>query len=119
MFLQNLKCGIEGGKPLRLTLTGMCIAVPPVKEVVHFSTHVRHKETRNLMVANRTNQHWYLRPIIDGEFWSGPEAFSVEPQQTKGYELMYKPLTMTTEGRKHTVSALSFHASFSTFNTCL
>ena len=81
----------------------MCATVPPVKDVLHFTAHVRQKETRNLMVANRTNMHWDLRPVIDGEFWTGAETFQVEPQQTKGYELVYKPLVMTTEGRKHAV----------------
>ena len=100
---ENLECFIEGWDPLLLTLTGMCVAVPPVKEVVHFSAHVRQKETRNLMVPNRTNQHWHLRPIIEGEFWTGPEVLIVEPQQTKPYELHYKPLTMTFEGRKRQV----------------
>ena len=82
----------------------MCIGVPPVKEVQHFTTHVRQRENRNLMVMNRTNQHWHLRPIIDGEYFSGPDTFEVDPQQTRPYELTYKPLTMTSEGKKHTVS---------------
>ena len=29
----NLKCAIEGGKPLKITLTGMCIGTPALKEV--------------------------------------------------------------------------------------
>ncbi|CAH1779299.1 unnamed protein product [Owenia fusiformis] len=98
---ENLKCKIEGGKALKLTLTGMCTSIPPVKEIQHFSTHVRMKETRNLMVMNRTNMHWHLRPIVDGEFYTGPDTFDVDPQQSKPYELTYKPLVMTTEGKKH------------------
>ena len=30
----QLRCDIEGGKPLQLTLTGMCIGTPPLKEVI-------------------------------------------------------------------------------------
>ncbi|XP_074644164.1 hydrocephalus-inducing protein homolog [Tubulanus polymorphus] len=97
----NLKCNIEGGKPLKLTLTGMCISVSPVKEIQHFTTHVRNRETKNLMIMNRTNQCWNLRPVIDGEFYSGPETFTVDPQQTKSYELVYYPMVMTAEGKKH------------------
>ena len=74
-------------------------------QVLHFSTHVRTRETRNLVLHNRTNQLWMLRPIIDGEYWSGPDTITVEPQQTKNYELTYRPLTMSQEGKKHTVNA--------------
>ena len=58
------------------------------------------------MVTNKTNMLWNLRPVIDGEYWTGPETFTVEPQQIKGYELKYKPLTMTSEGKKHTVRSV-------------
>ncbi|XP_013405663.1 hydrocephalus-inducing protein [Lingula anatina] len=98
---ERLKCDIEGDKPLRLTLTGMCIGVPPVKEQQHINTHVRQKETKNIMIMNRTNMHWVLKPVIEGEYFSGPEIFEVEPQQTKPFELCYRPLTLTPEGKKH------------------
>ena len=94
---------IEGASPLRLTLTGMCSGVPAFKEVQHFSSHVRNKETKLLNVINRTNQLWQLKPIIDGECWSGADWFVVEPQGNKNYELTYYPLTMTLENRKHQV----------------
>ncbi|ELT89592.1 hypothetical protein CAPTEDRAFT_222082 [Capitella teleta] len=100
----NLKCNIEGSKALRLTLTGMCVSVPTSKEVVSFSTHVRHKDIKNIQIMNKTNQMWHLRPIIDGEFWTGADTFDVEPQTTKPYELTYHPLTMTSEGKKHSGS---------------
>ena len=99
-----MKCHLEGASPLRLTLTGMCTGVPAFKEVQHFSSHVRNKEAKNLMVINRTNQLWQLKPIIDGEYWTGPDWFVVEPQQSKPYELTYFPLTMTHENRKHQVN---------------
>ena len=54
----------------------------------------------------RTNQLWKLRPVIDGEFWSGAETVTVEPQQNKAYELTYHPLVMTVDGKKHTVSEI-------------
>lgn len=97
----GLRCFIEGASPLKLTLSGMCTGVPAFKEVQHFTTHVRNKEVKNLMVINRTNQLWQLKPVIDGEYWSGADWFVVEPQQSKPYELTYYPLTMTAEGKKH------------------
>lgn len=66
-------------------------------------TFVRGKETKMISIINKTNQLWELSPVIEGEFWSGPIKFIVEPQQTKQYELTYRPLTMTTESKKHMV----------------
>lgn len=105
---QKLRCILEGGphKPVTLTLTGMCIGNPPVREGQHFSSNVRVKDTKNLTIANRSNQSWHLKPIIEGEQWSGPVSFVVEPQQTKQYEITYYPLTMTSEGKKHQVYLL-------------
>ena len=78
-------------------------------QVLHFATHVRTRDTRNLVIHNRTNQLWMLRPVIDGEYWTGPDTITVEPQQSKNYELTYRPLTMTQEGKKHTVSSQGYH----------
>lgn len=64
--------------------------------------------TRTLSITNKTNALWTLKPIIDAEYWSGPLTFTVEPQtMNKGYPISYHPLTMTQEGKKHTVSDCS------------
>ena len=42
--------------------------------------------------------------MIDGEYWTGPERIVVDPQSNKSYEIAYKPLTMTAEGKKHSGS---------------
>ncbi|XP_052816168.1 hydrocephalus-inducing protein homolog isoform X2 [Mya arenaria] len=99
----KLRCSLEGGphKPVTLTLTGTCIGNPQTREGQHFSTNVRVKDTKNLTIPNRSNQTWHLKPIIEGDQWSGPVSFIVEPQQTRQYEITYLPLTMTTEGKKH------------------
>ncbi|XP_022080460.1 hydrocephalus-inducing protein homolog isoform X2 [Acanthaster planci] len=98
----KLRCHIEGGRPLRLVLTGMCVGSQPQKEVLHFNTHVRVKDTRSLTLHNRTNQRWELRPVIEGEHWTGGDSIVLEPQQSKPYEMTYRPLIMTAEGKKHT-----------------
>ncbi len=54
-------------------------------------------------MPNKTNGVWKLRPVIDGEHWSGAETLTVEPQQVRGYELIYTPTSMTTT-EKHMVS---------------
>ncbi|XP_077166200.1 hydrocephalus-inducing protein homolog isoform X2 [Paroedura picta] len=98
---ENLQCHIQGSEPLKLTLSGCCVGVPPVKEVVNFQCQVRAKSTQTIMLSNRTNQPWTLRPIIEGEQWKGPEFIRVEAhQQNKPYEITYRPLTMNVEGKK-------------------
>nr|XP_056718300.1 hydrocephalus-inducing protein homolog [Euleptes europaea] len=98
---ENLQCQIQGIEPLKLTLSGCCVGVPPVKEVVNFQCQVRAKNTQTIMLSNRSNQPWTLRPIIEGEQWKGPEFIRVEAhQQNKPYEITYRPLSMNVEGKK-------------------
>ncbi|KAK6983379.1 hydrocephalus-inducing protein, partial [Biomphalaria glabrata] len=102
----KVKCFLDGGphKAVTLTLTGSCTGIPPVKEVQSFQCVVRQTDTRQIMIPNKSNQVWNLKPVIDGEYWTGPVSFIVDPQQTKSYELTYRPLTMTSENKKHTGS---------------
>ncbi|XP_044289866.1 hydrocephalus-inducing protein homolog [Varanus komodoensis] len=98
---ENLQCQIQGREPLKLTLSGCCVGVPPVKEVVSFTCQVRTKQTQTIMLSNRTNQPWTLRPVIEGEQWKGPEFLRVEShQQNKPYEITYQPLAMNAESKK-------------------
>ena len=46
---------------------------------------------------------WHLSPKIDGAYWSGADVITVGPLQSKNYELTYRPLVMTNEGRRHQV----------------
>ncbi|CAI9715748.1 Hypothetical predicted protein [Octopus vulgaris] len=106
---KNIPCYVNEGEypPLLLTLTGTCTGTPTVRDICNFQTHVRHKETKNLIISNKTNQLWELRPIIDGIYWQGPLKFVVEPQASKAYEITYKPMRMTgADGKKHTGSIL-------------
>uniref|UniRef100_A0A8C9JFG5 HYDIN axonemal central pair apparatus protein n=1 Tax=Panthera tigris altaica TaxID=74533 RepID=A0A8C9JFG5_PANTA len=99
---KNLLCFIHGGNPLNLTLSGVCVGPPSVREVVNFTCQVRSKHTQTIMLSNRTNQTWNLHPIFEGEHWEGPEFITLEPhQQNKPYEITYRPRTMNLENRKH------------------
>ncbi|ELK36190.1 Hydrocephalus-inducing protein like protein [Myotis davidii] len=99
---KNLLCFIQGGPPLSLTLSGVCVGLPAVKETVNFTCQVRSKHTQTIQLSNRTNQTWNLHPIFEGEYWEGPEFITLEPhQQNKPYEITYKPRTMNVENRKH------------------
>ena len=104
--LQVARCHVEGlSRPLRLTLTGTCVAIPASRDVYHVTTSVRQRETKALLVPNNTTSITYnLRPVIDGtEHFSGPETLVVPPSSSRNYELAYQPLTMTTDGKKHMV----------------
>jgi len=97
---------VEGlSRPLRLTLSGTCVGVPATRDVYHVTTSVRQRETKSLPVPNQSASATYnLRPVIDGtEHFSGPETLVIPPASTRNYELIYQPLTMTADGKKHTV----------------
>ena len=87
--------------------TPLCTSTPLLllllPQVIHFFTSVRGKEMRQLTISNKTNSTWLLKPIIDGEYWSGPESISIPPNQNHHYELTYQPLVMTPEPTKHQV----------------
>ncbi|XP_075242911.1 hydrocephalus-inducing protein-like isoform X4 [Convolutriloba macropyga] len=98
----NLMCYIEHYKPLKLSLTGMCVGTAPIRETLSFTAAVRSADKKTISLANRSYANWNLKPVIDGEQWHGSETFNVEAGHTKNYELVYKPLSMTIlDGKKH------------------
>ncbi|KAL2094104.1 hypothetical protein ACEWY4_011416 [Coilia grayii] len=99
---EGLTCSIEGSCPLSLTLTGSCITPPNAKETLHFTCQVRSQHTQPILLSNRSNQCWTLRPVIESQHWTGAAIFIIEPFQTnKVYEVTYRPMVMTTDGKKH------------------
>ncbi|XP_078257666.1 hydrocephalus-inducing protein homolog [Rhinoraja longicauda] len=100
--VQSLNCFIEGAKSLQISLTGSCIPATSMKEVISFTCQVRTKQNHAIQLTNRTNQIWNLWPIIEGEYWTGPKNIIVHPhQQNQPYEMTYRPLMMTIDGKKH------------------
>ncbi|XP_072290521.1 hydrocephalus-inducing protein homolog [Eucyclogobius newberryi] len=98
---ENLPCILEGcSSPLTLTVTGSCV-MAPVKEVMNFVCPVRNSHTQSLSVVNPTNQSCTIRPVIEGEQWTGAPAIILEPFQNKMFEIKYCPFTMTSERNKH------------------
>ncbi|XP_026221932.1 hydrocephalus-inducing protein homolog [Anabas testudineus] len=103
---ENLSCSVEGSSSIvTLTVTGSCIVASTSKEVVNFVCPVRGSHTQTLSVFNPTNQRCSIRPVIEGEQWSAVPFLTLEPLQNKTYEITYRPLTMTTDGKKHLGSA--------------
>ncbi|NWX91311.1 HYDIN protein, partial [Nothoprocta pentlandii] len=98
----GLKCLIPGSEPLRVTLSGCCVEVSASKETLNFTCDVREKQSQTILLSNPSNEAWTMHPIIEGQHWEGPELFHLEAgQQNKPYEITYKPLTMTSENKKH------------------
>lgn len=66
---------------------------------------VRSQCTQSVTLSNNTNQRWHLKPLIEGDYWSALLSVIIEPyQQNKAYEITYKPMAMTTDGKKHLVN---------------
>lgn len=75
-------------------------------KLVNFVCPVRDSHTRALPVVNPTNQLCTIRPIIEGKQWRGGPSLILEPLQNKTYEITYRPLTMTADGKNHLVEDL-------------
>jgi hydrocephalus-inducing protein len=99
-------CKIERASPIRLALTGCCAEVLASKEIINFTSSVRQKDIKDLMVINKTDACWNLRPIIEGDYWSGTDVLVVPAQTTQPYTVTYFPLAMTTCDEKHMVILL-------------
>ena len=66
----NLLCHIEKGKPLKLTLSGVCAACPPTgKELVQFQCSVRETDKKVINVSNKSGNKWVLSPVVEGEYF--------------------------------------------------
>ncbi|XP_029289106.1 hydrocephalus-inducing protein homolog [Cottoperca gobio] len=107
---ETLSCFVEGSSsPVTFTVTGSCIGASISKEVLNFVCPVRGSHTQTLHVFNPTNQHCSIRPVIEGEQWSAAPLLILTPFQNKTYETIYRPLSMTADGKKHLGSVfLSF-----------
>lgn len=74
-------------------------------QVLNFVCQVRSQCTQSVTLSNNTNQQWHLKPVIEGEYWTALLSLVIEPyQQNKAYEITYKPMAMTTDGKKHMVN---------------
>ncbi|KAM7396206.1 hypothetical protein PAMP_019263 [Pampus punctatissimus] len=99
---ENLSCCVDSfSSPVTLTVTGSCIVASTSKEVVSFVCPVRGSHTQNLPVFNATNQRCNIRPVVEGEQWRAAPYMMLEPLQNETYEITYRPLTMTADGKKH------------------
>jgi len=88
-------------RELLLTLTGSCVASQALSEVLTFKCAVRASTRKSLTLTNPSSAAWQLRPVIQHDFWSGPEFLQVPAGVKAEYMLTYKPMTMTATGSFH------------------
>jgi hypothetical protein len=78
-LLHSWHCRVDGAPELglALTLTGACCATTAQPEAVAFRCNVRGSAAETVTITNPTGVAWQLRPIIQNDFWSGPEFLRV------------------------------------------
>eukprot|EP00049_Salpingoeca_infusionum_P004740 m.82988 g.82988 ORF g.82988 m.82988 type:complete len:5086 (+) comp12709_c0_seq1:219-15476(+) len=99
---EEIPCHVEGlDEPVLLDLSGVAVGQQPEKEVCSFQAEVRCTDSRNIRITNSSTFNWTLHPVIEGDFFSGPETLVVAPNETRSYAVQYRPLSMTlSKGQK-------------------
>ncbi|KAM4733696.1 hydrocephalus-inducing protein homolog isoform 3-T4 [Anableps anableps] len=98
---ENLSCFIEGSSSVKLMATASCIPAITSKEVLNFACRVRSSQTQSLSISNPISECCNIRPVIEGEQWTASLFLTFEPNQSKTFDITYRPLTMTSDGNKH------------------
>ncbi|RZF34958.1 hypothetical protein LSTR_LSTR010050, partial [Laodelphax striatellus] len=88
-------------KPLIITITGSCVSVPPPTDTLNFKTSVRSLQTKSIDLRNPSEDVWTISPLFSGEFFRGSKQIIIDPYDVKSYDIIYEPLTMTTDEKKH------------------
>lgn len=92
---------VEGGEDSFLTLTGACSQTQAQDTVLAFKAAVRASASQDITLANRSITPWQLKPVIQNDYWSGPEVLAVPAGAEAAYSLTYRPLSMSTAEKQH------------------
>ncbi|XP_014823911.1 PREDICTED: hydrocephalus-inducing protein-like isoform X1 [Poecilia mexicana] len=98
---ENLSCFIDGSPLIKLTVTGSCVPPSISKEVINFTCRVRTSQTQTLSVTIPTCESCNVTLVIKDEQFSAAHFMTFEPNQSKTFDVTYRPLNMTTDGNKH------------------
>jgi len=103
---ENIVCHLDNHEPVRLSITGRCIAQPAnAIHTLNFETEVRKENKQSIQfppsgAAGNTSQ-WKLQPEVrtvaplnTQYFFCAPQVM-VPPNGTTTLDITYKPLTMT------------------------
>ncbi|PNH08880.1 Hydrocephalus-inducing protein [Tetrabaena socialis] len=99
--VDKVKLRVEGGEEAVLTLTGACIATTAQPEAVTLSCNVRASASQSVTISNTSSTPWSLRPVLQHDFFSGPESLSVPANSKATYPITFKPLAMSTPEQPH------------------
>ncbi|KAG2489301.1 hypothetical protein HYH03_012133 [Edaphochlamys debaryana] len=99
--IDKVRLKVEGGPDQTLTLTGACIATAAQPEVVTLSCNVRASTSQAITISNPSSSAWSLRPVVQNDFFSGPESLAVAPNSKASYPITFRPLTMSTPDQPH------------------
>jgi len=92
----NIPLMIEGSDPLSITLTGICVSQEPQEGSISFECPVRSRALQTIPpIKNPTDVPWMLYPVIENDYWVGPKVLEVPPGGEVGYEIAFRPLSMT------------------------
>lgn len=99
----KVKCLIQNSDTLYLNLLGKCIEQPKEQiQEVRFETVVRTPQTKKVQIKNPTPKPWKVKSSVQSllpqfqGYFEGKEYVEVPPNGTAEYEVIYKPLTMTS-----------------------
>lgn len=89
---------------LRIRPISLCA---PLLQTLTFTCNVRERQSQTILLSNPSSEAWTLQPILEGKYWKGPEFIHLEARQKeKAYQVTYRPLTMSSENKKHQVREL-------------
>ena len=98
----KLKCEIENGSPLQLTLIGRGVSqVTEGVQTLKFETIVRTKTSQKVTIKNPIAERITIKANIsalnDGfkSYFQGADSIQLNPNDKADYEISYLPLTMT------------------------
>lgn len=97
----QVRCKVEGGEDSFLTLTGACTPSQAQGVSLDFKAAVRGSTTQTVTVANPTTNAWDIKPVIQNDYWTGPEILNVAAKASATYTITYHPLSMSTETKLH------------------
>jgi len=99
--MPQVRCKVEGGEDSFLTLTGACSQTQAQATTLDFKAAVRGSSSQTLTLANPSVTPWQLKPVIQNDYWSGPEVLMVPAGQEAAYVITYRPLSMSTQEKQH------------------
>ena len=97
----QVRCKVEGGQDSFLTLTGACSQSQAQATTLEFKAAVRGSASQSITLANPSVTPWQLKPVIQNDYWSGPEVLMVPAGAEASYSVTYRPLAMSTQEKQH------------------